>query len=105
MPEGISFANKKVLVTGCGKGSIGIEIVKALISGGAYVIVTTSRFTHETTEMYKNIYEEFGGKDSQLVVLPFNQASQSDVNNLIQFIYSDQGLNIDLDVVIPFAGN
>jgi fatty acid synthase subunit alpha len=34
----ISFSGKRVLVTGCGQGSVGAEIVKGLSIGGAQVI-------------------------------------------------------------------
>ena len=72
-PEGLTFQHKTVLVTGAGRGSIGVEILKGLLAGGANVVVTTSRYGYQVTEMYKNIYEEWGSKDSQLIVLPFNQ--------------------------------
>jgi len=101
--DGISFQHKTALVTGCGKGSIGLEIVKGLLAGGARVIVTTSRFTKETTDMYRNVYQEWGGKDSELIVFPFNQASVKDVKDLINYIYDEARLGIDLDFVIPFA--
>jgi 3-oxoacyl-ACP reductase-like protein len=100
-PEGISFHNKVALVTGCGRGSIGIEVIKGLLSGGASVIITSSRFSKETTDMYRKIYEEYGAKDSELIVFPFNQASLSDINDLIKFIYTE--LQYDLDIIVPFA--
>ncbi len=65
------------------------------------MIITTSRFSKETTDMYRQIYEEFGGKDSELIVFPFNQASTADINDLIKYIYED--LKIDLDFILPFA--
>jgi fatty acid synthase subunit alpha len=71
--EGVTFHHKVVLVTGAGKGSIGIELLKGLLAGGATIVVTTSRFSSHVTEMYKTLYEEWGSKDSQLMVLPFNQ--------------------------------
>jgi len=37
---GVSFAQKVALVTGCGKGSIGSHIVRALLEGGATVVCT-----------------------------------------------------------------
>ncbi|KAJ1998438.1 fatty acid synthase alpha subunit Lsd1, partial [Coemansia thaxteri] len=38
---GLSFAGKTALVTGCGNGSIGADIVSSLLSGGAKVVATT----------------------------------------------------------------
>ncbi|KAJ3326414.1 3-oxoacyl-[acyl-carrier-protein] synthase [Blyttiomyces sp. JEL0837] len=104
--EGISFKDKHALITGCGKDSIGVEILKALLSGGARVIVTTSRFSKSVTEYYRSIYERHGSKGSRLVVVPFNGASLQDTKALVDYIYDNStksGLNWDLDYVIPFA--
>ncbi|KAG1701488.1 hypothetical protein DVH05_010789 [Phytophthora capsici] len=98
---GISFAGKVALLTGCGKNSIGAEIVKALLEGGATVFVTTSSFSMETTSLFREIYEQHGSRGSRLIVLPFNQASKVDVQNLMAHIYNVHKL--DLDFVIPFA--
>ncbi|KAI8855120.1 acyl transferase domain-containing protein [Chytridium lagenaria] len=87
--DGISFKDKHALLTGCGKDSIGVEILKALLSGGARVIVTTSRFSKSVTEYYRSIYERHGSKGSRLV----------DTKALVDY----SGLNWDLDFVIPFA--
>jgi 3-oxoacyl-ACP reductase-like protein len=73
--KGISFKNKKALITGCGQGSIGAELLKALLMGGCQVIVTTSNFCKKTTQFYRNIYEKYGSSGSSLVVVPFNQVS------------------------------
>ncbi|GMF57996.1 unnamed protein product [Phytophthora fragariaefolia] len=64
---GISFAGKVALLTGCGKNSIGAEIVKALLEGGATVFVTTSSFSMRTTALFREIYEqhESGGAHLQ----------------------------------------
>ncbi|OLY84576.1 Fatty acid synthase subunit beta, partial [Smittium mucronatum] len=105
--NGINFSGKKVLITGCGDKSIGMEILKSLLMGGAEIIATTSRFNYKNTKMYQKVYKKYGAKGSKLILLPFNQGSQSDINNLIDYIYSDVksgGLGWDLDVVIPFGG-
>ncbi|KAJ1548194.1 3-oxoacyl-[acyl-carrier-protein] synthase [Nowakowskiella sp. JEL0078] len=102
--EGLTFKDKHVLLTGCGKDSIGVEILKALLSGGARVIVTTSRFSKSVTEYYRSIYERHGSKGSRLVVVPFNGGSLQDTKALINYIYDTKsGLAWDLDAVIPFA--
>jgi fatty acid synthase subunit alpha len=100
---GVSFADKVVLVTGAGQGSIGAECVRALLMGGAYVIVTTSREPSDTSSFYRKLYEECGSKNSELIVLPLNQGSVSDCDALIDHIYSDTGLSRDLDAILPFA--
>ncbi|KAI9893730.1 MAG: 3-oxoacyl-[acyl-carrier-protein] synthase [Vezdaea aestivalis] len=102
--SGVSFQGKNVLMTGAGAGSIGAEVLQGLISGGAKVIVTTSRFSREVTEYYQAMYARFGSRGSQLVVVPFNQGSKQDVEALIDYVYDDKkGLGWDLDFIVPFA--
>mmetsp|Transcript_8197 Transcript_8197/g.8128 ORF Transcript_8197/g.8128 Transcript_8197/m.8128 type:complete len:1882 (+) Transcript_8197:146-5791(+) len=104
--NGLTFNDKYVLVTGAGAGSIGAEILQGLISGGAKVIVTTSRFSKKVTEYYQTMYSRYGAAGSTLIVVPFNQGSKQDVDSLVEYIYNDPkkgGLGWDLDVIIPFA--
>lgn len=101
---GFTFAGKTVLVTGVGRQSIGAEVVQGLLSGGARVIVTTSRTPSATAEFYNSMYRMFGARGSQLIVLPFNQGSKSDCEALIKHIYSKPLVyGGDLDFVVPFA--
>ncbi|KAH8680965.1 fatty acid synthase subunit alpha [Xylariales sp. PMI_506] len=102
--DGISYENKYVLMTGAGAGSIGAEVLQGLISGGAKVLVTTSRFSREVTEYYQAMYAKFGARGSQLVVVPFNQGSKQDVDALVDYVYdTKKGLGWDLDYIVPFA--
>jgi len=104
--DGITFKNKYVLITGCGRNSIGSQVIKGLLNGGAKIIATTSRFSKATMQYYRQLYEDHGSKGSCLIVVPFNAASVEDVNRLIEYIYSKDpknGLGWDLDYVIPFA--
>jgi 3-oxoacyl-ACP reductase-like protein len=104
--QGVTFEGKHVLLTGCGDGSIGAEILKGLLSGGAKVIITTSRYCRAVCEFYQAMYQRHGSKNSCLIVAPFNQASLQDVNALIDYIYETdpkKGLGWDLDYIIPFA--
>ncbi|KAI1007021.1 Fatty acid synthase subunit alpha [Podosphaera aphanis] len=102
--SGLTFQGKYALMTGAGAGSIGAEVLQGLISGGAKVVVTTSRFSREVTEYYQSMYARYGSKGSQLVVVPFNQASKQDVQSLVDYIYDTKnGLGWDLDIVVPFA--
>ncbi|KAJ1909509.1 fatty acid synthase alpha subunit Lsd1, partial [Mycoemilia scoparia] len=104
--NGLTFENKKVLITGCGKGSIGAEILCGMLSGGAKAIVTTSRYNRDTVQFYQNIYHKYGSKGSSLIVVPFNQGSQQDCKALIDYIYDTdprKGMGWDLDYVVPFA--
>ena len=102
--NGVTFSGKYVLMTGAGAGSIGAEVLQGLISGGAKVIVTTSRFSREVTEYYQSMYARFGSRGSQLVVVPFNGGSVQDTNALVDYIYdAKSGLGWDLDYIVPFA--
>eukprot|EP01117_Protostelium_nocturnum_P000846 TRINITY_DN1109_c0_g1_i4.p1 TRINITY_DN1109_c0_g1~~TRINITY_DN1109_c0_g1_i4.p1 ORF type:complete len:3931 (+),score=1672.78 TRINITY_DN1109_c0_g1_i4:607-12399(+) len=101
---GTTFEQKNALLTGVGKGSIGVELLKGLLAGGGRVVATTSSYNRETVTFYQNIYREFGAKGSSLVVVPFNQGSKRDVEALIDYIYDPvKGLGMDLDYVVPFA--
>lgn len=60
--EGVGFQRQVVLITGCGKGSIGLEMVKGLLRGGAKVYATTSRWSPEAFQLYQRIYDEHGAK-------------------------------------------
>ncbi|KAJ1670416.1 fatty acid synthase alpha subunit Lsd1, partial [Coemansia sp. RSA 25] len=105
--SGLSFAGKTALVTGCGRGSIGADIVCGLLSGGAKVIATTSSYSRKTTLFYEDMYRTHGARGSELIVVPLNQGSTGDIKQLVDFIYSDfgaaKGLGWDLDFVFPFA--
>ncbi|CAJ2512315.1 Uu.00g053300.m01.CDS01 [Anthostomella pinea] len=102
--DGVTYQDKYVLMTGAGAGSIGAEVLQGLISGGARVIVTTSRFSRQVTEDYQAMYAKYGARGSQLVVVPFNQGSKQDVEALVDYIYDPKnGLGWDLDYIVPFA--
>ena len=96
--SGTTFKDKNALLTGVGKGSIGVEIVKGLLSGGAHVVITTS---HKMVEYYQGIFQTHGSRGSVLTIVPFNQGSKQDVDALVDYIYST--LNLDLDYVLPLA--
>ncbi|KAF5337910.1 hypothetical protein D9758_013124 [Tetrapyrgos nigripes] len=99
---GTTFKDKNALLTGVGKGSIGVEIVKGLLAGGARVVITTSRYNRSTVEYYQSIFQSCGSRGSALTVVPFNQGSKQDVEALVEYIYNN--LAMDLDFILPFAG-
>ena len=101
--SGFTYTGKSVLITGAGPRSIGAEVLKGLLMGGARVIVTTSRPLSATAKFYQALYDENAACGSELLVLPFNQGSKQDCEALIDHIFSDSGLGRDLDVIIPFA--
>lgn len=93
-----------VLLTGAGKDSIGAEVLKGLLSGGAKVIVTTSSYSSATVQRYRETYERYGARGSELLVAPFNQGSRQDVEALVAHIYDpEHGLGWDLDYILPLA--
>ncbi|KAI0077780.1 fatty acid synthase [Panus rudis PR-1116 ss-1] len=94
--SGTTFKDKNTVVTGVGKGPIGVGIMKGPLSSGAHVFITMYRHSRTT-----GIFQQFGSKGSALTVVPFNQASKQDVEALVDYIYSTLGL--DLDYIIPFA--
>ncbi|KAL5357221.1 hypothetical protein BJX96DRAFT_172338 [Aspergillus floccosus] len=99
--RGLTFEKTTVLVTGAGPQSIGAEIVRGLLTGGARVIVTTSRSDYD---FYRSLYREYCGRGSELIVFPFNQASKQDCEDLVAHLYEDAlGPTEDIDCVIPFA--
>ncbi|KAK2463415.1 hypothetical protein APHAL10511_004501 [Amanita phalloides] len=100
--SGTTFKDKNALLTGVGKGSIGVEVLKGLLAGGAHVVVTTSSYSRKTVEYYQSIYQTCGSRGAALTVVPFNQASKQDVEALVDYIYSN--LSMDLDYILPFAG-
>ena len=102
--SGLTYAGKTVLVTGAGPQSIGAEIVRGLLSGGAEVIVTTSRAVSSASTFYNSVYRDSGARGSKLTLLPFNQGSKRDCEALIEHIYSSKaGFAADLDFIVPFA--
>jgi fatty acid synthase subunit alpha len=100
--SGLGFQGKNVLVTGAGKGSIGANIVKGLLSGGAKVIVTTSSYA-KATKFYQEVFRMYGSKNSCLMVVPYNAGSNQDTETLVEYIYSLADGEWDLDHIIPFA--
>lgn len=101
--SGLTFAGKNILLTGAGPNSIGAEVLRGLLMGGAQVIVTTSRQPAETRTFYQSLFAEYGSRGSELTVFPFNQGSRHDCTALIDYIYNESGMGRNLDAVIPFA--
>ncbi|KAG6906074.1 hypothetical protein DXG01_016038 [Tephrocybe rancida] len=85
-------------ITGVGKGSIGIEIAKGLLSCGAHVVITTLSYNRIAIE-YHQLIQTFGSRGSALTVVPFNQASKLGVEAFVDYIYANLGM--DLNYIIP----
>ncbi|CAD6973019.1 unnamed protein product, partial [Tilletia controversa] len=99
--NGITFKGQNALLTGVGKGSTGLAIVRGLLAGGARVIITTSSYSRATVEYYQRIYEEVGARGSTLTVVPLNAGSRQNVDSLVDYIHDI--MQLDLDFVLPFA--
>ncbi|KAB8228834.1 uncharacterized protein BDW43DRAFT_322806 [Aspergillus alliaceus] len=102
--RGFTYAGKSALVTGAGTGSIGAEVVKGLLSGGAHVVVTTSRPISTSGQAFQDMYKAYAGRGAKLSVVPMNQGSQQDCEALVEYIYGPESpTGGDLDFVLPFA--
>ncbi|KAJ2163006.1 fatty acid synthase alpha subunit Lsd1 [Coemansia sp. RSA 552] len=106
--HGLSYAGQTALVTGCGRGSIGADIIRGLLMGGAKVLATTSSYSRQTTLFFEDLYRQFGSRGSELIVVPFNQGSAQDVDALVHYIFDGPSsghpaLGWRLDYVFPFA--
>ncbi|ORX69116.1 thiolase-like protein [Linderina pennispora] len=98
--SGITFKGKVALVTGCGKNSIGSGLIEALLSGGAKVIATTSSYNMQSVRFFEETYRQFGARGSELVLVPFNQASVEDVKRLVDYIYSDSAIDSSSELTV-----
>ena len=46
-------------------------------------------------EYYQSIFQFFGSHSSALTVVPFNQASKQDLEALVDYIYTNLGMDFD----------
>eukprot|EP00667_Euglena_gracilis_P000009 EG_transcript_9 len=98
---GVCFQLKTVLITGCGRNSIALEVLQAVLAGGGRAIVTTSSYSKAQCDFYQAVYQQYGARGSALTVAPFNGGSVQDVEALVAYIYDQPGW--DVDYVVPFA--
>ncbi|KAG9235156.1 3-oxoacyl-synthase [Amylocarpus encephaloides] len=102
--NGLHLKSRKVLLTGASPGSIGAEILIGLLLSSCQVIVTTSSYSPKVVKYYQGLYQTYGARGSEVVVAPFNQGSQQDLEALVSYVFDpSNGLGWDLDYVIPFA--
>ncbi|KAJ2746870.1 fatty acid synthase alpha subunit Lsd1 [Coemansia sp. BCRC 34301] len=95
------FAGTAALATGCSRDSIGAAVVSRLLAGGCKVVATTSSYGQKTMQFYEDLYRRHGSRGSELIVVPFNQGSTTDIRNVIDYVF--RTLQWDLDYVLPFA--
>lgn len=110
----VSFAGRTALVTGASEGSIALEVVKVLLTGGARVVVTTSSLSPERVKFYRRLYQRFGARGSELAIVPFNQGSRQDVQRLVAWLGSAETTTVGgkqktvkepwlVDLLVPFG--
>lgn len=80
------FADEVALVTGASPGSIGYEVVRRLLAGGATVVCTTSDDSPERLAQYRELYAGCGSPGAELHVVRANLASFADVDALVEWI-------------------
>jgi enoyl reductase-like protein/3-oxoacyl-ACP reductase-like protein/3-oxoacyl-(acyl-carrier-protein) synthase/acyl dehydratase len=110
----LSFAGRTALVTGASPGSIAIELVRHLLLGGARVVITTSSPRPDRIAWYRRLYQDNCAPGAELHIVPFNAASNRDVDALVQWLFAavseQDGANVRHikapfapDIVVPFA--
>ncbi|HEY3254003.1 MAG TPA: beta-ketoacyl synthase N-terminal-like domain-containing protein, partial [Polyangiaceae bacterium] len=98
-----------VLVTGASVDGIAAWITRHLLCGGARVIATSSELTNARIAGFRQLYAESAGPGSELHLLPFNQGSSQDVEQLIEWLAEappgreDGSKSLLPDILIPFA--
>ena len=68
--SGTTFKDKNALLTGVGKASIGVEIVKGLLSGGAHVVITTPATTAPTSSTIRASFRRLEAVDQPSPLYP-----------------------------------
>lgn len=99
--NGLSLSGTVALVCGCGKGSLGIEMVKILLSAGATVLTIRSSAHVKVYREIQEVYQKFAGRGAILHVIPCNMASIKDIKSAVAYIYDK--LALDVDIVLPFS--
>jgi len=110
----VSFAGRTALVTGASDRSIAIELVKLLLTGGARVVVTSSQLAPERVRFYRRLFQRYGARGAELVVVPFNQGSRQDIQALVNWLVSTEKTTVGgslrtvkepwlVDLLVPFG--
>lgn len=112
--QAMDFRGRTALITGASPGSIALQIAAHLLRGGARVVLTTSRPGRARMQAYRRFYQEHAGAGAELHVVPFNQASTSDIDGLLDWLFApiteQAGATVRVikrpfapDLLIPFA--
>ena len=84
------WADDVAVVTGFAPHSIAAAVAGRLLAGGATVVATSSRLTHERLDFAKRVYREHASAGARLWIVPANLASYRDVDALAQWIGADR---------------
>ena len=93
-PQPETHADDIAVVTGASKGSIAAAVVEQLLAGGATVVATTSRLDDNRLAFFKSLYRRSARGDAALWVVPANLSSYTDVDELVEWIGSEQTENL-----------
>ncbi|MBA4025699.1 MAG: 3-oxoacyl-ACP synthase [Gordonia sp.] len=93
-PQPETYAKDVAVVTGASKGSIAAAVVEQLLAGGATVVATTSRLDDNRLAFFKALYRRSARGDAALWVAPANLSSYTDVDELVEWIGSEQTENL-----------
>ncbi|WP_126381503.1 type I polyketide synthase [Actinomyces howellii] len=86
----VRWADQVAVVTGVAPGSIAAAVVGDLLAGGATVVATSSRLSHERLAFATRLYREHASAGARLWIVPANLASYRDVDALAEWIGTDQ---------------
>lgn len=89
------------LIIGARQRSIGFMLARLLLQAGCRVVMTTGRLTPENRKVISQTYAESAKPGAELVLLPFNQGSVQDIQNVVEHIHST--LHWEIDHLVPFA--
>lgn len=88
----IRWADDVAVVTGVAPGSIAAAVTGELLAGGATVVATSSRLSHERLAFATRLYREHASAGARLWIVPANLASYRDVDALADWIGNEQAV-------------
>lgn len=86
----VRWAADVAVVTGFAPHSIAAAVVGELLAGGATVVATSSRLTHERLDFAKRVYRKHASAGARLWMVPANLASFRDIDALADWVGHDQ---------------
>ena len=86
----VRWSEDVAVVTGVAPSSIAAAVVGDLLAGGATVVATSSRLTHERLDFATALYREHAAAGAKLWMVPANLSSYRDVDALAEWIGNDQ---------------